>query len=245
MPSPPSLGHSVSDPNLSNPRMFPPKPSSNNNNNNINIVAKLKFPRTSSTSDFGTCDLNNNNNNNDEYSCHSPYYRGLTDQSLAINNQLHGSQNLQSKSNNTHNLLSKYSPYYKGLTDFSLVLHGHHQQLTTSSNDECDWRLPELEGAHESSPYYRGLIDYSLAIREFEIGGGAGYGPSNLGPQAHHTISASSSYASAFTTNLGLCLGYREEIIHKATEAIGLNHTEGGGQCILSPPPPKGNDRTV
>ncbi|KAL2346024.1 hypothetical protein Fmac_000024 [Flemingia macrophylla] len=85
----------------------------------------------------------------------SPYYKGLTDQSLAIVDTINPCH-----APPTHiptDLLS--SPYYKGLTDYSKVIdpwtprtHHIHVPPTTSFSYPC-------------SPYYRGLLtDYSLVL---------------------------------------------------------------------------------
>lgn len=91
------------------------------------------------------------------FSSNSPYYKGLTDQSLAITPTSH-EQDYEHDNNTAPPslrplLLSSSpisSPYYKGLTDYSLVIDAswtatpHH-----SSSLSCH---------HDSSPYYRGLI---------------------------------------------------------------------------------------
>lgn len=81
------------------------------------------------------------------HSSNSPYYKGLTDQSLAITDEDDG-DNISSSlrpiilSSSPHS-----SPYYKGLTDYSLVL-------------DASWTTSHSHPHHNynSSPYYRGLI---------------------------------------------------------------------------------------
>ncbi|XP_057440444.1 uncharacterized protein LOC130732410 [Lotus japonicus] len=84
----------------------------------------------------------------------SPYYKGLTDQSLAI------LDDAASSSPSPPPYSPFYSPYYKGLTDYTLAIPSpnsptHHNNIINP--------LPN-SNTHESSPYYRGLIDYSLAL---------------------------------------------------------------------------------
>lgn len=179
--------------------------------------------------------------NIDESSVMSPYYRGLLDQSLAINNKDDGLQNHHhqynlnighNSNNNSTVFWSRKSPYYKGLTDFSLALRRRGGQENLESHD-YGWRNLEVEAAYESSPYYRGLLTdyYSLAIPKLDEHGGVG--PVNLSSLAFHM-------------NLGLCLGRKDEILKNvvpdAAAAEEADLRDSGRQralsSFLSPPAP-------
>lgn len=87
----------------------------------------------------------------------SPYYKGLTDQSLAIPHEEYQEEDNNNISSSLRPILLSSSPhsspYYKGLTDYSLVI-------------DASWATPHphphhnssLSCYHDSSPYYRGLI---------------------------------------------------------------------------------------
>ncbi|WJX42534.1 hypothetical protein P8452_29757 [Trifolium repens] len=97
-----------------------------------------------------------------QLSSDSPYYKGLTDQSLAITHEDYEDvDNTTDISSPLRPLLLSSSPhsspYYKGLTDYSLVVdaswasHHSHPHLHPQHNSP-------LSCYHDSSPYYRGLI---------------------------------------------------------------------------------------
>ncbi|CAK8569293.1 unnamed protein product [Lathyrus sativus] len=93
-------------------------------------------------------------------SSNSPYYKGLTDQSLAITPTSH-EENYEHDSTVSPSLrpllLSSSpisSPYYKGLTDYSLVIDASW----TATPHPIPHHSSSLSCYHDSSPYYRGLI---------------------------------------------------------------------------------------
>ncbi|CAL5205719.1 unnamed protein product [Lathyrus oleraceus] len=94
------------------------------------------------------------------FSSNSPYYKGLTDQSLAITPTSH-EENYEHDSTVSPSLrpllLSSSpisSPYYKGLTDYSLVV----DTSWTATPHPIPHHSSSLSCYHDSSPYYRGLI---------------------------------------------------------------------------------------
>ncbi|CAI8584165.1 unnamed protein product [Vicia faba] len=93
-------------------------------------------------------------------SSNSPYYKGLTDQSLAITPTPHEEDydpdNTASPSLRPLLLSSSpiSSPYYKGLTDYSLVVDASW----TATPHSIPHHSSSLSCHHDSSPYYRGLI---------------------------------------------------------------------------------------
>ncbi|KAK7277421.1 hypothetical protein RIF29_18573 [Crotalaria pallida] len=108
----------------------------------------------------------------DEYSSSSksfsPYYKGLTDQSLAIldhdplpHTHTHPPPSYQHHHHPNLFASSSSSPYYKGLTDYSLVTAA---SWTPDAAAVAVLHNTNSLSSYESSPYYRGLIDYSLAL---------------------------------------------------------------------------------
>ncbi|KAI4356219.1 hypothetical protein L6164_000258 [Bauhinia variegata] len=102
----------------------------------------------------------------------SPYYKGLTDQSLAIYKT--GQSQLASSSSSDYNrnrhpsnvpLAShECSRYYRGLIDYTLAISAK-QLASGGSYHELDHSF-HSGGSHpcECSPYYKGLTDYTLAL---------------------------------------------------------------------------------
>ncbi|RDX73655.1 Replication factor C subunit 3, partial [Mucuna pruriens] len=123
----------VSDPSLSKTHISPSRRStaSRSRRKTVNLLRPFDF--------------------NDHCSnTNSPYYKGLTDQSLAI---LGSYPHPQPYSPSTYLLSLSSSPYYKGLTDYSKVL--------------SPWspHTPIHPLSYQSSPYYSGLLtDYSFSI---------------------------------------------------------------------------------
>ncbi|QHN92737.1 Replication factor C subunit [Arachis hypogaea] len=123
-------------------------------------------------------DMMKNSNDESSNSNSSPYYKGLTDQSLAIfapSSPPHPHHHhdhatipcypitpLPLPSHHPHLSSSGsgaqgQSPYYKGLTDYSLVIGSWSSHNPTSTNPS--YHL-------QSSPYYRGLTDFSLVLHD-------------------------------------------------------------------------------
>lgn len=131
---------SVSDPNLSKPHISPTrhtfrlKPSK--------IVGRPKHGMMS------RANLQPNDTNDESSKSDSPYYNGLTDQSLAILDDV-----ASCPAPHTPFFSSGHSPYYNGLTDYSLVIDSWSHPATATNSL-----------TYESSPYYRGLTDYSLVL---------------------------------------------------------------------------------
>ncbi|XP_061372448.1 uncharacterized protein LOC133314917 [Gastrolobium bilobum] len=140
----PTIKQSASDTNLSRRHNFRSKSSSSKT---------VRRPKQSNGRSLSSVNLQPY----DIYgeSSNSPYYKGLTDQSLAVSS-------CPAPHSSTSNLLpSGHSPYYKGLTDYSLVIDSWSPVL---QNNPANNSLP-----HECSPYYRGLIDYSLALHRPQL----------------------------------------------------------------------------
>ncbi|XLS81148.1 hypothetical protein HN51_046979, partial [Arachis hypogaea] len=111
-------------------------------------------------------DMMKNSNDESSNSNSSPYYKGLTDQSLAIfapSSPPHHATipcypitplpHLSSSGSGAQG----QSPYYKGLTDYSLVIGSWSSHNPTSTNPSYH---------PQSSPYYRGLTDFSLVLHD-------------------------------------------------------------------------------
>ncbi|XP_027357023.1 uncharacterized protein LOC113866343 [Abrus precatorius] len=142
----PKMKQPVSDQNVSKTHISPSRHSFRSKPSSKNGRSKRKNSGRPCTSvNLQAYDLNDQSSN-------SPYYKGLTDQSLAIVDTI-----ASCPPPHAHPLLPS-SPYYKGLTDYSLVIGpwnpSHHHHPIPPNNSL----------SYESSPYYLGLIDYSLAL---------------------------------------------------------------------------------
>ncbi|XP_020985705.1 replication factor C subunit 3-like [Arachis duranensis] len=121
-------------------------------------------------------DMMKNSNDESSNSNSSPYYKGLTDQSLAIfapsspphHHHDHATipcypvtplplPSLHPHLSSSGSGAQGQSPYYKGLTDYSLVIGSWSSHNPTSTNPSYH---------PQSSPYYRGLTDFSLVLHD-------------------------------------------------------------------------------
>ncbi|CAJ1972956.1 unnamed protein product [Sphenostylis stenocarpa] len=136
MPSPTMKQTNVSDQNMSKNHISPTR-----------HKFRSRRRKTISARPLVAYDINDTN---------SPYYKGLTDQSLAIVDAIPSCAQPHHPHTPPTDLLS--SPYYKGLTDYSLALgpwNPHNHPIP----------FPNSSLSYPSSPYYRGLLtDYSLVL---------------------------------------------------------------------------------
>ncbi|KAG5018023.1 hypothetical protein JHK87_013878 [Glycine soja] len=141
----------VSDQSLSKTRI---SPSRHNIRSNKSGRSRRKNTNTSTSTSFPSFNLRPYDHINDHQSSNSPYYKGLTDQSLAIPEpQLH------TPTTTTDHLLS--SPYYKGL----LAL-----KISSWTPDDHPIPFPPNNSfSYLPSPYYRGLLtDYSALLSSID-----------------------------------------------------------------------------
>ncbi|XP_028234463.1 uncharacterized protein LOC114414406 [Glycine soja] len=141
----------VSDQSLSKTRI---SPSRHNIRSNKSGRSRRKNTNPSTSTSFPSFNLRPYDHINDHQSSNSPYYKGLTDQSLAIPEpQLH------TPTTTTDHLLS--SPYYKGL----LAL-----KISSWTPDDHPIPFPPNNSfSYLPSPYYRGLLtDYSALLSSID-----------------------------------------------------------------------------
>lgn len=211
MPSP-TFKQSVSDQSLSKTRISPTSIRSKSKPLSSKHVRKSKHGSGSRSSGRPLSSVSLHPYGINDESSNSPYYKGLTDQSLAILDEtaagscpaapppqhLHTHTHTHSHtpcypipipipiaSTNLH-VSSGYSPYYKGLTDYSLVTGSWSRALQSNPATATN------SLSYQSSPYYGGLLtDYSLVLY------GHGHGPQQP-PLAPH----SNSHSSILSMNL-------------------------------------------